>query len=51
MEKLHLTDEIYGDIIRIFADDQIDLMIICVHILKKKDLLLQNTFQKNMVNL
>lgn len=28
MEKILLTDEIYGDIIRIFADDQIvtDLM-------------------------
>ena len=25
MEKIHLTDEIYGDIIRIFADDQIAL--------------------------
>ena len=49
MEKIHLTDEIYGDIIRIFADDQIALD--GVHILKKKDLLLQNTFQKNVVNL
>ena len=48
MEKILLTDEIYGDIIRIFADDQIALDD---HMLKKKDLLLQNTFQKNMVNL
>ena len=51
MEKLHLTDEIYGDIIRIFADDQIALDDHMCTYIEKKDLLLQNTFQKNMVNL
>ena len=51
MEKLHLTDEIYGDIIRIFADDQIALDDHMFTYIEKKDLLLQNTFQKNMVNL
>ena len=36
MEKLHLTDEIYGDIIRIFADDQIALDDhMCTYIEKK----------------
>ena len=51
MEKLHLTDEIYGDIIRIFADYQIALDDHMCTYIEKKDLLLQNTFQKNMVNL